>query len=103
MTIPKLNLGHPEDRQLYSLELVKHSVQAQLEFEHLLIDRNKREIDLAQCFPNGKLILRGNTCGFFQTIDPEVSRTHLMQDGKRKAILYINTVRKTCVAIDWLY
>jgi hypothetical protein len=103
LTIQKLNLGHPKDRQLHSLELVEHSVQAQLEFEHLLIERNKHEIELSKCFPNGKLILRGYTHGYFQTVDPEVARTDLMQNGKRKAILYINTVRKTCVAIDWLY
>lgn len=99
----RLNLGHPEDRNLGSLELVEHGVQAQLEFEHLLIERDKREIELAKCFPDGKLILRGQMVGRYQTLDPEVIRTYLVQDGKRKAILYINTLRKVCVAIDWTY
>lgn len=99
----KLNLGHPEDRNLAALELVEHSIQAQLEFEHQLTERDRREIELAQCFPEGKLILRGKIQGCFPTIDPEVIRTILIQDGKRKAILYINTLRKVCVALDWAY
>jgi hypothetical protein len=41
--------------------------------------------------------------GRFPTLDPEVIRTFLIQDGKKKAILYINTLRKVCVAIDWEY
>ncbi len=96
----RLNLGHPEDRNLQSLELVEHSIQAQLEFEHMLIERDRREIELAKCFPEGKLILRGKMRGRFRTLDPEVVRTDLMQDGMRKAVLYINTLRKVCVAID---
>lgn len=99
----KLHLGHPEDRNLGSLELVQHSIQAQLEFEHLLIERDRREIELAKCFPNGKLVLRGKAQGIYPTLDREVIRTNLIQDGKRRAILYINTLRKICVAVDWFY
>lgn len=99
----KLNLGHPEDRSLAALELAEHSIQAQLEFEHLLTERDRREIELAQCFPEGKLILRGKMHGRFPTLDPEVIRTFLIQDGKQKALLYINTLRRVCVAIDWDY
>jgi hypothetical protein len=99
----KLNLGHPEDKNLGSLELVKHSIRAQLEFEHQVTERDKREIELAKCFPNGKLILRGNINGFYQTIDPEVSRAFLIQDGRMKGILYVNELRKVCVAVDWMY
>jgi hypothetical protein len=99
----RLNLGHPEDRNLGALELVEHSIEAQLEFEHLLIERDKREIELAKCFPDGKLILRGKMRGPFRTIDPEVSRSFLIENGKQTAILYINTLRKVCVAIDWNY
>jgi len=99
----RFNVGHPVDRNLATLELVEHSIEAQLEFEHLLIERDKREIALARCFPDGKLILRGKMQGLYRTVDPEVSRSYLMQDGKRKAILYINTLRKVCVAVDWQY
>jgi len=103
MSSYKVNFGHPIDRNLAALELVQHSIEAQLEFEHLLIERDKREIELAKCFPDGKLILRGQMRGLFRTLDPEVSRSWLVQDGQRKAILYINTLRKICVAIDWQY
>ncbi len=99
----KMNSGHLEDRNLASLELVEHSIRAQLEFEHLLVERDKSEIELAKCFPEGKLVLRGKLQGRFQTLDREVIRTNLIQDGKRKAVLYINQIRKICVAIDWHY
>ena len=99
----KLNLGHPENHNFATLEQVQHSIQAQLEFEHLLTERDRREIELAKCFPDGELILRGKMQGRIRTLDPEVIRTFLIQDGKRKAILYINTLRKVCVAIDWDY
>lgn len=103
MSSYRVNLGHPVDSDLAALELVQHGIEAQLEFEHLLIERDKREIALAKCFPEGKLILRGKMHGLFRTVDPEVSRSYLIQDGKRKAILYINTLRKVCVAVDWQY
>ncbi len=98
-----LNFGHPVDRDLAALELMRHGVEAQLEFEHLLVERDKREIELAKCFPEGRLILRGKMHGLFRTVDPEVSRAYLVQEGKQKAILYINTLRKVCVAVDWQY
>ena len=95
-------LGHPFDRDLRMLEMVEHSIEAQLEFEHQITERDRREIALAHCFPQGKLVLRGHLCGFFPTVDPEVMRTYLIQNGRRKGILYINMRRKICVAIDWL-
>ncbi len=98
-----INPGHPVDHDLATLELVRHGIEAQLEFEYLLIERDQREIALAQCFPGGKLILRGTMQGLSRTLDPEVTRSYLVQDGQRKAILYINTLRKICVAIDWAY
>lgn len=94
-------LGHPQDRDLRALQLVEHSIEAQLEFEHEITERDKREIALALCFPHGKLVLRGKLSGYFPTIDPEVMRSYLIQDGKRKGILYINMLRQVCVAIDW--
>lgn len=103
MSSYRVNLGHPVDRDLAALELVQHGIKAQLEFEHLLIERDKREIALAKCFPDGKLILRGKMHGLYRTVDPEVSRSYLLQDGRQKAILYINTLRKVCVAVDWQY
>jgi hypothetical protein len=103
MSSHRISFGHPIDRDLAALELVQHGIEAQLEFEHLLIERDKREIALAKCFPGGKLVLRGQVHGLFRTLDPEVSRSWLVQDGQRKAILYINTLRKICVAIDWQY
>ena len=95
-------LGHPMDRSLLSLKIVEHSIEAQLEFEHQLTRRDQREITLAKCFPQGKLILRGRLDGFTPTIDPEVSRSYLIQDGTVKGILYINRLRKVCVAVDWI-
>lgn len=96
-------LGHPVDRSLRSLELVEHSIEAQLEFEHQLVERDRREIELATCFPQGKLILRGRMQGFTPTIDPEVVRSYLIQEGRIKGILYINLRRKICVAVDWVF
>jgi hypothetical protein len=101
MSQSHLNLGHPVDRHLASLGLVEHSVEAQLEFEHRLLEKNQREIMLARCFPEGKLVLRGTLNGLIKTVDPEVIRTYLIQDGVKKAIIYINTLRKVCIAIDW--
>jgi hypothetical protein len=63
-----MNLGHPEEHSLGVLELVEHDIQAQSDFEHQLIGRDRREIELAKCFPDGKLILRGKTQGRFPTI-----------------------------------
>ena len=103
MNSHRVQFWHPVDRDLAALELVQHSIEAQLEFEHLLIERDKREIALAKCFPDGKLILRGKMHGLYRTVDPEVSRSYLQQDGRQKAILYINTLRKVCVAVDWQY
>lgn len=99
----KLNPGHPEDKNLHSLELMEQSIQVQLEFEHQVTERDKREIELAKCFLNGKLILRGKINGFYQTIDPEVSRAFLIQGGRIKGVLYVNQLRKICVAFDWMY
>lgn len=104
MTSQEINtagLGHPVDHQLRALELVEHGIEAQLEFEHQLIERDKREIALATCFPQGKLILRGAMRGMFPTIDPEVFRSELVQEGRIKGMLYINRLRKVCVAVDW--
>ncbi len=95
------SVGHPVDRSLRALELVEHGIEAQLEFEHQLIERDKREIALATCFPHGRLILRGSMRGMFPTIDPEVFRSELVQEGKIKGMLYINRLRKVCVAVDW--
>ena len=94
-------LGRPQDRDLRALQHVERSIEAQLEFEHQITERDKREIALAHCFPHGKLVLRGHLSGFFSTVDPEVRRTYLIQDGRRKGILYINMRRQVCVAIDW--
>ena len=89
------------DRNLRSLESVEHSIEAQLEFEHQLTQRDQREIALAKCFPQGKLILRGGLGEFKLTVDPEVARCYLIQDGRVKGILYVNMRRKVCVAVDW--
>jgi hypothetical protein len=97
----RLNLGHPVDHSLRSLQLVEQSIEAQLEFEYQMIERDRREIALAKCFPGGKLILRGSLRGMCRTMDPVVFRSYLIQDGRVKGILYINMLRKVCVAIDW--
>ena len=102
LSLNRLNLGHPQDRQLGALRLIEHSIEAQLEFEHQLSEQDKREIELAKCFPEGKLILRGILWGFEKTLDSEVFRSYVVQDGVKKGILYINLVRKRCVAIDSL-
>lgn len=94
-------LGHPIDRNLRALELIQHSIEAQLEFEHQVTERDKREIALAKCFPQGRLILRGKLGAMVRTIDPEVSRCFLIQDGRVKGIIYINLLRKICIAVDW--
>ncbi len=94
-------LGHPVDRSLAQLQLVEHSIEAQLEFEHQVKLRDQLEIELAKCFPHGKLVLRGNMFRFEPTIDPEVMRSYLIQDGRVKGIMYINVLRKVCVALDW--
>lgn len=103
MTQNTINVGHPVDRNLRALELVRHSIEAQLEFEHQVTERDRREIALAECFPEGKLILRGKLVGMNPTMDPEVSRAYVVQDGRVNGILYINLLRKVCVALDWPY
>jgi hypothetical protein len=103
LTQNKLNLGHPVDRDLRALEQIEHSIQAQLEFEHEISQRDIREIELAKCFPQGKFILRGTLEGFSPTIDREVTRSYLIQDGRKKGVFYINTLRKVCVAVDWIF
>jgi len=95
-------LGHPRDRDLRALQAVEHSIEAQLEFEHAVAERDRREIALAHCFPHGKLLLRGRIGGLQPTLDPQVLRAYLIQDGRRKGILYINLLRQVCVAVDWL-
>ena len=99
MSSPNLNLGHPQDRNLQTLQLIEQELQAELEFQLQISARDRREIDLAQCFPEGKLALPGRLEGFHKTIDPEVVRCYLVQDGQRKGILYINRLRKKCVAV----
>lgn len=94
-------LGHAVDRNLHSLKLVEHSIEAQLEFEHQVTERDRREVALAKCFPQGKLILRGKMRGIEATIDPDVMRSYLIQDNRVRGIRYINILRKVCVAIDW--
>jgi hypothetical protein len=94
-------LGHPVDHSLTQLRLVEHSIEAQLEFEHQIKLRDQSEIELARCFPQGKLILRGKLSGFVPTMDPEVVRSYLIQDGRVKGIMYINILRKVCIAVDW--
>lgn len=91
-------LGHPVDRSLRALEQVEHGIEAQLEFEFQITERDRREIALATCFPDGKLILRGRLGELKQTVDPEVARCDLIQDGRRKGILYVNMLRKVCVS-----
>lgn len=103
MSSHKVNFGHPVDRDLSALELVQRGIEAQLEFERLLIERNNREIELAKRLPDGKLILQGRMRGQFKTLDPEVYRSWLVQDGWVKGIVYVNPVRKIFVAIDWQY
>jgi hypothetical protein len=98
---PSEGLGHPQDRNLNALRQVERGIEAQLEFEHQVAMRNQREIDLAKCFPQGKLILRGRLEKFETTMDPEVTRSYVVQDGRIKGIMYINQRRKICVAIDW--
>lgn len=101
MSLNRLNLGHPEDRDLRALKQVEHSIEAQLEFEHLISEGDKREIELAKCFPKGKLILRGKIDAVYKTVDPEVSRATIFQEGRMKGMLYINELRKICIAVDW--
>ncbi len=95
-------LGHPQDRNLRVLKQLEHSIESQLEIEHQLIEQDRREIDLATCFPAGKLVLRGTIDGFHRTLDPEVIRSYVIQDGQRKGVLYINVRRKKCTAVDCL-
>lgn len=98
---PASFLGHAQDRDLRALQRLEQSIEAQLELEHQLTERDQREIALAQCFPHGRLVLRGRLSGYFPTLDPEVVRSYLIQDGRRKGILYINLLRRVCVAVDW--
>ncbi len=95
-------LAHPQDRDLRVLKQLERSIEAQLEIEHQLIEQDRREIDLASCFPAGKLVLRGRICGFHKTLDPEIVRIDVIQDGRQKGFLYINIRRKKCMALDCL-
>lgn len=95
-------LGHPQDRDLRVLKQLERSIEAQLEIEHQLTEQDKREIDLAACFPAGRLVLRGAIAGIHRTLDPELISCYVIQDGMRKGMLYINTLRKKCTALDCL-
>ena len=99
--MPKF-LGHPQDLDLRMLKLLEHSIEAQLEIEHQLAEQDRREIDLATCFPAGKLMLRGSLEGIQRTLDPEVVRGYVVQGGRRMGMLYINTVRKKCTPVHSL-
>ncbi|SMB27810.1 protein of unknown function [Sterolibacterium denitrificans] len=95
-------LGHPQDRDLRMLRSLARSIETQLELEHQLSERDRREIDLAACFPAGKMILRGSLADIRHTIDPEVMRCHVVQDGRLAGTLYINLLRKKCTPVDCL-
>ena len=84
------------------LRLLGRSIEEQLEIEHQLGEQDRREIDLATCFPAGKLMLRGTLDGLQRTLDPEVVRGYVSQGGRRMGILYINVVRKKCTPVDSL-
>lgn len=94
--------GHPQNHDLRMLKQLEHSIEAQLEIEHQLTENDRREIDLATCFPAGKLMLHGTLEGLQRTLDPDVFRSYVIQDGERRGVLYINTLRKKCIAVDSL-
>ncbi|MBV2234544.1 MAG: hypothetical protein KUL75_03255 [Sterolibacterium sp.] len=92
--------GQPRDHDLHQLQQLARSIEIQLELLHQLDAQERREIDLAQCFPDGKLIVHGQLVDLRPTIDPEVLRGQVLQDGQQVGTLYINVRRGKCAPVD---
>ena len=90
----------PQNHDLRSLKQLERSIEAQLKVEHHQGQQEQREIDLATCFPAGKFMLGGVITHLQHTIDPEVMRGNVMQDGRCTGMVYINRPRKKCVAVS---
>lgn len=84
------------------LRKLSHSIEAQLKIEHQLSEQERRDIDLATCFPQGKIMMGGILTEIRYTIDPAVVRCHVIQNGRRTGTLYINLLRKKCTPVDCL-
>lgn len=92
--------GHPQDHSLHQLQHVARSVETQLKLLRQQNLQGERELELASCFPDGKMIIQGHLINLQHTIDPEVLRGHVAQDGQNLGTLYINVRRGKCTAID---
>lgn len=92
--------GHPRNHDLRSLKQLERGIEARLKIDHHLGQQDRREIDLATCFPAGKFMLDGVITDIQQTLDPEVMRGNVMQGGQCTGLIYINVPRKKCTLID---
>ncbi len=95
------HLGHPQDRDLRSLRKIEQSIEVQLKIERHRGEQERREIDLASCFPNGHFAFSGHIARLRRTLDPEVVCCLVAHEATAETgSLYINLRRNRCVILD---
>lgn len=108
--------GFPRDHDIKSLENVEQHLRATLAVERLRAGmevsvadganhalsadcerRLNRGMHLSECFPDGRMALRGRLSGLSATLDPDTYRAYLYRAGSIATVLYINFELQTCV------
>lgn len=63
---------------------------------------DQRGTVLVENAPVGANTLTGVIEHFHRTLDPDVIRCHLIHNGLRKGIFYVNTRHQTCLSVGHL-
>ncbi len=92
--------GYPRDRDLRALRKLEQGIEAQLRIDRHHGERERRELDLASCFPQGHFAFAGQVAGFRRTLDPEVVCCQIRHEEVRPGYLYVNVRRHRCVVLD---
>jgi hypothetical protein len=118
---PAMTHSPPADHYLNPLEYVEkrleaeagiglqnqqgvHSTQYHEPAHHNAFSAHERRINrmmhISECFPDGKLSLRGKLSGLIQTMSKDTFRTYLRHHGNILTVLYINFNTSTCTTCD---
>ena len=114
--LPPMHQGFPTDHDLKSLKNVERHLLVSLEIERVRASRPasrasgepvlvaagierriNRHMNLSECFPDGRLALRGRLSELAPTIDKRTYRAYLRSGGNVITVLYINFELGTCL------
>jgi hypothetical protein len=62
--------------------------------------RTNRIMHLNECYPNGRLALRGKLSGLTKTLGRDTYRAFLKHEGRNITVLYVNFNLRTCMTCD---